>query len=122
MRKEIFGKTFDEERALYNLTGADVIDCVFAGPADGESVLKEARDVSLENCRFSLRYPLWHVEGFRLDRVDMDEKTRAAIWYSNNGIIENSTLGGKRIADYQTQLISFICIIHYSPTVLMNIL
>ena len=58
MRKEIFGKTFDEERALYNLTGADVIDCVFAGPADGESVLKEARDVSLENCRFSLRYPL----------------------------------------------------------------
>ena len=58
MREEIIGQSFDEERALYNLSHADVIDCVFAGPADGESVLKEARDVSLENCSFSLRYPL----------------------------------------------------------------
>lgn len=96
MRKEIFGKTFDEERALYNLTGADVIDCVFAGPADGESVLKEARDVSLENCRFSLRYPLWHVEGFKLHDSNMDEATRAPIWYSCNGIITDSDIAGTK--------------------------
>ena len=94
MRKEIFGKTFDEERALYHLTGADVIDCVFAGPADRESVLKEARDVKLENCRFSLRYPLWHVEGFRLHDSSLDELTRAAIWYSRDGVITDSDLGG----------------------------
>ena len=94
MRKEIFGKTFDEERALYNLTCADVIDCVFAGPADGESVLKEARDVSLENCRFSLRYPLWHVAGFKLHDSNMDEATRAPIWYSCDGIITDSDITG----------------------------
>lgn len=94
MRKEIFGKTFDEERALYNLTAADVIDCVFAGSADGESVLKEARDVSLENCRFSLRYPLWHVQGFKIHDSKMDELTRAAIWYSHDGVITDSDLGG----------------------------
>ena len=94
MRKEIFGETFDEERSLYHLQNADVIDCVFAGPADGESVLKEARDVKLENCRFSLRYPLWHVEGFKLHDSSMDELTRAAIWYSHNGIITDSDLGG----------------------------
>ena len=92
MRMEIIGKHFDEERALYHLTGADVIDCVFAGPADGESVLKEARDVSLENCSFSLRYPLWHVDGFRLHDSSLDEKTRAPIWYSSNGVITDSTL------------------------------
>jgi len=92
MRKEIFGKTFDEERALYHLTGADVIDCVFAGPADGESVLKEARDVTLENCRFSLRYPLWHVQGFKLHDSSMDEATRAPIWYSRDGQITDSEL------------------------------
>ena len=44
MRKEIIGQQFDAERSLYHLQKADVIDCVFAGPADGESVLKEARD------------------------------------------------------------------------------
>ena len=94
MRQEILSKTFDEERALYNLKSADVIDCVFAGPADGESVLKEARDVFLENCRFSLRYPMWHVQGFKMHDSKMDEKTRAAIWYSHDGVITDSDLGG----------------------------
>ena len=94
MREEIIGQSFDEERALYNLSHADVIDCVFAGPADGESVLKEARDVSLENCSFSLRYPLWHVEGFQLQDSKMDELTRAAIWYAKDGNITDSVLGG----------------------------
>ena len=35
MREQIIGKTFDEERALYYLQNADVVDCTFAGPADG---------------------------------------------------------------------------------------
>ena len=94
MRNEIIGKQYDEERSLYNLTGTDVIDCIFAGPADGESVLKEARDVKLENCSFSLRYPLWHVEGFRLHDSKMDELTRAAIWYAKDGVITDSDLHG----------------------------
>ena len=94
MREEIIAQRFDEERALYNLKHADVSDCVFAGPADGESVLKEARDVSLENCSFSLRYPLWHVEGFQLHDSKMDELTRAAIWYAKDGTITDSVLGG----------------------------
>jgi len=57
-------------------------------------VLKEARDVALKNCNFSLRYPLWHVRGFRLENCTMDEKTRAAIWYAEQGEITGSNLGG----------------------------
>lgn len=94
MREQICNKQFDEERALYYLQHADVVDCVFAGPADGESVLKEARDVGIKNCRFSLRYPLWHVQGFEMEGSSMDELTRAAIWYANDGRITNSVLGG----------------------------
>ncbi len=94
MRTQIKQRQFDEERALYNLTHGDVIDCIFAGPADGESVLKEARDVALSGCSFSLRYPLWHVEGFTADRCSMDALTRAAIWYASDGVITDSTLGG----------------------------
>lgn len=94
MRKTIAGRQFDEERALYNLQHADVTDCVFAGPADGESVLKESRDINVHNCKFSLRYPLWHVEGFTLDASDMDGLTRAAIWYSRGGKITDSRLHG----------------------------
>ncbi len=94
MRQEIIAKQFDEERALYHLTKADVLDCVFAGPADGESALKEARDVKLENCSFSLRYPLWHVEGFHLHDSRMDELTRAPIWYCREGLITDSDIHG----------------------------
>lgn len=94
MRQIIENKQFDEERALYYLQHADVANCVFAGPADGESVLKEARDVHLRNCSFSLRYPLWHVRGFSMENCTMDDKTRAAIWYAENGTIENCDLGG----------------------------
>jgi len=94
MRTVIIDQRFDEERSLYALEHGDVLDCTFAGPADGESVLKEARDVSLERCDFSLRYPLWHVRGFQLKDCKMDELTRAAIWYAEDGDIRGSILGG----------------------------
>ena len=94
MRTCMEGKQFDEERALYNAQHTDVVNCLFAGPADGESVLKEARDIAVKGCRFSLRYPLWHVHGFVMDNSTMDTLTRAAIWYATEGTITSSTLGG----------------------------
>ena len=94
MEKIIRDKTFDEERALYNLTNARVENCTFAGPADGESALKEAVNVVVENCRFSLRYPFWHTTGFTIKNSLLDEKTRAPIWYSRGGRVYGSTIQG----------------------------
>lgn len=94
MRTNISNRQFDEERALYNLQQADVVECTFAGPADGESVLKESRDIHVQGCTFSLRYPLWHVKGFTMEHSTMDDLTRAAIWYAEDGIIRESVLGG----------------------------
>lgn len=94
MNKSIVNQQFDEERALYNLKDATVSTCTFAGPADGESALKEARNIVVENCDFMLRYPLWHVEGFHMYGSSMNDKARAAIWYAKDGIISDSTLGG----------------------------
>ena len=93
-RTIITGKQFDEERALYHLQHGDVLRCVFAGPADGESAMKEAGDIRLEDTRFSLRYPLWHVQGFEMNRCEMDEKTRAPIWYAAAGKIRDCTING----------------------------
>ena len=90
----IKNQQFDEERSLYNLRDTQVENCIFAGPADGESALKEARNIALANCAYSLRYPLWHVEGFRAENCTMDEKTRAAIWYARDAVIDHCTLGG----------------------------
>ena len=89
----IENKTFDAERALYNLKDSTVKNCTFAGEADGESQLKEARNIKVENCAFSLRYPLWHVQGFTLCDSTLDEYTRAPIWYSNNSVLSPDPVG-----------------------------
>ncbi len=94
MRTLIKDKSFDEERALYNLKYAQLIGCAFEGPADGESALKEAEDIVVDNCRFELRYPLWHVKAFTMNNSAMSETTRAAVWYSRDCVFDNCTLGG----------------------------
>lgn len=100
-------QTFDEERALYHLKDTLVTHCSFAGKADGESVLKEARNIQVDTCNFSLRYPLWHVQGFELSTCNMDENTRAALWYSNHGRIKNCQLHGiKALRECQDIVIS----------------
>ena len=48
---------FDAERALYGSSGLTVRNCRFDGPADGESALKESRNIVAERCFFNLRYP-----------------------------------------------------------------
>lgn len=90
----IENKQFDEERSLYNLQNAEVRNCIFAGVADGESVLKEARTIKVSDSNFSLRYPLWHVREFELNHSVMDDKARAALWYCENGKINDSKLMG----------------------------
>ena len=94
MLKRIENETFDLERSLYALTDSVVFNCTFAGPADGESVLKEAKNISVDNCLFSLRYPLWHDVKFELINSTMDEKCRAPIWYAKDGIISNTKING----------------------------
>lgn len=94
IERTIEHRQFDEERALYHLQNARVSDCVFAGPADGESALKEARRIEVARCSFSLRYPLWHVAGFSLRESVMDADTRAAVWYATDGEITDCKLGG----------------------------
>ncbi len=94
MKKTIEKQTLDEERALYALKNAKVVACTFAGLADGESALKECRGISVTDCNFSLRYPLWHARNFSVENCVMDEKARAALWYCRGGVISNSTLNG----------------------------
>lgn len=90
----IENQTFDEERALYNLKDTEVKSCIFDGPADGESVLKEARNIVVSGSLFSLRYPFWHVRDFKIVDTRMEEGTRAPIWYSVDGRIEGASISG----------------------------
>lgn len=90
----ITGKTFDEERALYGIQDVVVKDCIFDGPADGESALKESREVTAEGCFFNLRYPFWHDKGLTIQDCEMTEACRASLWYSERLDIRDSKLHG----------------------------
>ena len=95
--KRIENSQFDEERSLYNIKNTLVTNCIFAGPKDGESVLKETREIKVNDCQFSLRYPLWHAKKYELVNSYFDKDTRAPIWYSDEGLINNCTFKGIKL-------------------------
>ncbi len=90
----IEGKTFGQERALYGSRQLTVKACSFDGPEDGESALKECSDITVIDCFFNLRYPLWHVHGLKIKACNMSPLCRAAIWYSDNIEILNTKMHG----------------------------
>lgn len=92
---EVFrNETFDEERALYGKDGVVVDSCRFDGPADGESALKESRNIEVKDSFFNLRYPFWHDNHLSICDSEMTELCRAALWYSEDIIIKDSKLHG----------------------------
>ena len=92
--KTIENQSFDMERALYGSDGIILNHCAFEGPEDGESALKECRNIQVRDCQFHLRYPFWHDENVKIAGSEMTETCRAALWYSTNIDIENTKLHG----------------------------
>lgn len=92
--KQYENQTFDEERALYGIHDAIVQNCTFAGPADGESALKETANLQINHCRFLLRYPMWHLNGGKIAGCVMTETCRAGLWYDSDLHIEDCDLSG----------------------------
>lgn len=92
--KQYVNLVLDEERALYGLKNAEVRRCTFDGPADGESALKEARSLRVEDCDFRLRYPLWHVQDSTVTDCRLTDTCRAALWYNKDLTLARCRLGG----------------------------
>lgn len=92
--KFIENQTFDEERALYGSNGITIKNCRFDGPADGESALKESRDITADHCFFNLRYPFWHDHDLTVSDSEMTDLCRAALWYSEHIRITNTKMHG----------------------------
>lgn len=92
--KLIENKRFPFERDLYNQRDLKLLNCRFEGVEDGESALKECKNLELENCYMDLRYPLWHDNYVILNHCEQTPNCRASLWYSNHITINNSNLNG----------------------------
>lgn len=77
---------FVGERALYDTHEAYIEDSTFM---DGESPLKESRDIELSHCIFKWKYPLWYCVNVKVDNTTFLEEARSGIWYTKNIYMKN---------------------------------
>lgn len=69
------------ERALFQGKDLDIYDTIFA---DGESPLKESRNITLNGSMFKWKYPLWYSKNITVESCTLFEMARAGIWYTDN--------------------------------------
>ena len=78
---------FTEERALFGTDGVVLNGCVFE---EGESPLKESKNIKASECLFRYKYPFWYCDGVDIERVTFFDMARAGVWYTNNFTMKNS--------------------------------
>ena len=74
--QEIKEQRLTGERALFRSKDLSIEYSIFA---DGESPLKESRDISLKNTSFQWKYPLWYCRNITVQDCDFAEMARAGI-------------------------------------------
>ena len=72
---------FEGERALFASRGVRIHDSVFR---DGESPLKESRELELSGCSFEWKYPLWYCKDVSVSDTVLSFTARSGIWYTDN--------------------------------------
>ena len=92
--KRIENQTFSKEREFYGSENIKLINCKFTGDEDGESAFKESKNIYIDSCWWTLRYPFWHVNSLTINNTTLTENCRAALWYTKNIEIYNSNLHG----------------------------
>lgn len=87
--KRIMEGKFTGERALFQSEGQIISYSVFD---QGESPLKESKNISVDNCVFKWKYPFWYCDEIKVSNSAFFEMARAGIWYSQHVIFEDVTI------------------------------
>lgn len=72
---------FTGERALFRTVDARIDHCLFD---DGESPLKESKNLIVDNVTFGWKYPLWYDENVKVSDCEFLIDARAGVWYTKN--------------------------------------
>ena len=96
------------ERALFQSANLRIEDSIFT---DGESPLKESRDLSLEGCMFKWKYPLWYCRNVEAKNTMWFDMARAGVWYSHHVAVEDAVIQApknfRRCTDLSLKNVSF---------------
>ncbi|NMM99971.1 hydrogenase [Bifidobacterium sp. DSM 109958] len=86
---EVRQRRLTGERAAFFAERTAFTDVTFA---DGESPLKHASGIDLDECWFQWKYPLWYCDDVTVRRSTWLEMARAGVWYTNRIAVEDSTI------------------------------
>ena len=87
--KFIENQEFSGERALFMAHDAEVRDCRFF---DGESPLKESKNIKVIGCDFEWKYPLWYSSNVCVKNTILSENARSGIWYTHEITMESCNI------------------------------
>lgn len=88
-KKEIRQEFLTGERALFQSEGLRIYDTIFD---DGESPLKESRDIELHGSVFRWKYPLWYSHDILMKGCTLFSTARAGIWYTDDLTAEDTAI------------------------------
>ena len=72
---------FEGERALYNIQDTKIESCTFQ---NGESPLKECKNIEIDSSIFKWKYPLWYSSDIKVNNSVLLDTARSGIWYTKN--------------------------------------
>lgn len=87
--KEITQQFLTGERALFQAADSHISYCTFG---DGESPLKESRDLEIDNTLFKWKYPLWYSKNVVMRDSALFDMARAGIWYTENISVSDTVI------------------------------
>lgn len=77
------------ERAFFQGRDMVIYDTIFD---EGESPLKESRNIELYGSMFKWKYPLWYSRDIKMEDCVLFEMGRAGIWYTDHISMKNCTI------------------------------
>lgn len=89
MKERITQGFYTGERPLFGKNNLSIENTIFT---DGESPLKECKDIDVDKSAFQWKYPLWYSDNVNVKESTWAEMARAGVWYSNNLNIENALI------------------------------
>ena len=87
--KQYKEQRFTGERALFQSDGLELFYCTFA---DGESPLKESKNLVIHNSLFQWKYPLWYCRNVVVEDSVWFEMARAGVWYTDHISVRNAAI------------------------------
>ncbi len=107
-KTKIHQKRLTGERALFQGHDLMITNTIFD---DGESPLKESRNIELDGCMFKWKYPLWYAKNISVKNSTWFEMGRAGVWYTEHMTVEDCAIEApknfRRCTDLTLRNVSF---------------